>query len=96
MARKPRVHLPGGVSHVTVRGNGGQPIGFAEPDHRPCETLLEHGNLVGLGHPVHRQVAPLSADAQGIHTYLPADAAFRTQVWGIEGALGPNNQIPKA
>ena len=26
MARKPRIHVPGGVYHVMLRGNGGQAI----------------------------------------------------------------------
>ena len=28
MARKPRLHLPGGFFHVMLRGNGGQDIFF--------------------------------------------------------------------
>ncbi len=30
MARKPRLHVPGGVYHVMLRGNGGQEIFFSD------------------------------------------------------------------
>jgi REP element-mobilizing transposase RayT len=30
MSRKPRIHLPGGVYHVMLRGNGGKEI-FLDP-----------------------------------------------------------------
>jgi len=29
MARKPRIHIPGGLYHVMLRGNGGQDIFFS-------------------------------------------------------------------
>lgn len=30
MDRKPRIHVPGGVYHVMLRGNGGQPVTVAD------------------------------------------------------------------
>ncbi len=32
MARKPRLHVPGALYHVMLRGNGGQSIFFADDD----------------------------------------------------------------
>jgi len=43
MARRPRVHLPGGVYHVMLRGNGGQEIFFTEEDYAYLYGLLEEG-----------------------------------------------------
>lgn len=43
MARKPRVHLPGGVYHVMLRGNGGQDIFFTDDDRYYLYQLLEEG-----------------------------------------------------
>jgi REP element-mobilizing transposase RayT len=43
MARKPRVLLPGGVYHVILRGNGGQPIFSTGADHSRLEELLAEG-----------------------------------------------------
>lgn len=31
--RKPRIHIPGGLYHVMLRGNGGQDIFFSPEDH---------------------------------------------------------------
>ena len=43
MARKPRIHIPGGVYHVMLRGNGGQEI-FLEPaDNAHFLNLLAEG-----------------------------------------------------
>lgn len=43
MARKPRVHVPGGIYHVMLRGNGGQDIFFAEKDRGEMYRLLGEG-----------------------------------------------------
>ena len=43
MARKPRLHVPGGVYHVMLRGNGGQDIFFAKADRRRFLDLLAEG-----------------------------------------------------
>jgi hypothetical protein len=32
MARKPRIHLTGGLYHVILRGNGGQPVFLTDED----------------------------------------------------------------
>jgi putative transposase len=43
MARKPRIHLPGAVYHVMLRGNGGQKIFFDEEDYARLYLLLQEG-----------------------------------------------------
>ncbi|VAW49206.1 Transposase and inactivated derivatives [hydrothermal vent metagenome] len=43
MARKPRIHVPGGVYHVMLRGNGGQDIFFDEEDRCHFYLLLQEG-----------------------------------------------------
>ncbi len=43
MARKPRVHVPGGVYHVILRGNGGQDIFFRKEDRGELCRLLAEG-----------------------------------------------------
>ena len=43
MARKPRMHLPGGVYHVMLRGNSGQAIFFDGEDRRHLAQLLQEG-----------------------------------------------------
>ncbi len=43
MARKPRVHVPGGIYHVMLRGNGGQEIFFAPEDRGEIYRLLAEG-----------------------------------------------------
>ena len=43
MARKPRLHVPGGVYHVMLRGNGGQDIFFAKADRRRFLEQLARG-----------------------------------------------------
>lgn len=43
MARKTRLHVPGGVYHVTLRGNGGQDIFFEPSDRRFFYGLLDEG-----------------------------------------------------
>lgn len=52
MARKPRVHVPGGVYHVILRGNGGQPVFFGEADHGQLEALITEG-VRRFGYRVH-------------------------------------------
>lgn len=52
MARKPRVHLPGGVYHVMLRGNGGQKIFFSEEDYFRLYLLLQEG-ISRFGYRVH-------------------------------------------
>ncbi len=43
MARKPRIHLPGGLYHVILRGNGGQPVFLADEDRSRFYLLLQEG-----------------------------------------------------
>jgi putative transposase len=43
MARKPRLHSPGGVYHVMLRGNGGQDIFFDDDDRHRFYLLLQEG-----------------------------------------------------
>jgi len=43
MARKPRMHVPGGVYHVMLRGNGGQKIFYANEDYARVYLLLHEG-----------------------------------------------------
>ncbi len=43
MARKPRIHLPGGYYHVMIRGNGGQDIFFSDKDRTRFLLLVQEG-----------------------------------------------------
>jgi len=43
MARKPRLHVPGGLYHVMLRGNGGQDIFFGHEDRYHLYLLIQHG-----------------------------------------------------
>ena len=43
MARKPRIHFPGAVYHVMLRGNGGQDIFFCHSDRTRLYRLLQEG-----------------------------------------------------
>jgi putative transposase len=52
MARKPRLHVPGGVYHVILRGNARQDIFFSEADRRAFYGLLEEGTT-RFGYRVH-------------------------------------------
>lgn len=52
MARKPRIHLPGGLYHVILRGNGGQPVFLAEDDRYRFYLLLQEGTC-RFGYRVH-------------------------------------------
>ena len=42
MARKPRIHFPGAVYHVILRGNAGQPIFFDERDRYRLYLLMQY------------------------------------------------------
>ena len=48
MARKPRVHVPGGIYHVMLRGNGGQDIFFEREDRGERMAHLAARSLRGL------------------------------------------------
>ena len=52
MARKPRLHVPGGFTHVMLRGNGGADIFFAEADRRRFLDLIAEG-VERFGHRLH-------------------------------------------
>jgi len=43
MARKPRIHIPGGFYHVILRGNDGKDIFFSEHDQNYFENLVQNG-----------------------------------------------------
>jgi REP element-mobilizing transposase RayT len=43
MARKPRIHLPGGLYHVILRGNAEQEIFVAEEGSEVFYALLDEG-----------------------------------------------------
>jgi putative transposase len=42
MARKPRIHFPGAVYHVILRGNAGQPIFFDERDRFRLYLIIQY------------------------------------------------------
>ncbi len=42
MARAPRIHVPGGFYHVTLRGNHQQPIFFTEDDRRLLDEIISN------------------------------------------------------
>jgi hypothetical protein len=52
MARKPRLHVPGGLYHVVLRGNGGQDIFFDDEDRYHLYLLIQQG-VERYGHRVH-------------------------------------------
>jgi len=52
MARKPRIHFPGAVYHVMLRGNGGRNIFFSAKDRTRFYLLLQEG-VERYGHRVH-------------------------------------------
>ena len=52
MARKPRVHYPTALYHVTLRGNGGQEIFFSQEDRFRFYLLLQEG-IERYGHSIH-------------------------------------------
>ncbi len=43
MARKPRIHAPGALYHVMLRGNGGDDLFFSDRDRRRLEALVAEG-----------------------------------------------------
>ena len=52
MARKPRIHYPGALYHVMLRGNGGEDIFFEDGDRRHFLGLVEEG-VVRYRHRIH-------------------------------------------
>jgi len=52
MARKARIHIPGGLYHVMLRGNGGQDIFFCPEDRYRLFILIQEG-IERFGHRVH-------------------------------------------
>jgi len=52
MARKPRIHLPGAVYHVMLRGNGGQALFFRDGDSDAFEELVAEG-ISRYGYRIH-------------------------------------------
>ena len=52
MARKPRIHVPGGFYHVILRGNAGQDIFYSVEDTKYFESLISEG-IERFGHRVH-------------------------------------------
>ena len=52
MARKPRIHAPGGIYHVMLRGNAGQEIFFDDEDRYHFYLLLQEG-VSRFGHRIH-------------------------------------------
>ena len=52
MACKPRIHFPGAVYHVILRGNGGQDIFYSEEDRFRLYLLLQEG-IERFGHRIH-------------------------------------------
>ncbi len=52
MPRKPRLHVPGGLFHIVLRGNGRQDIFFESADRLLWETYLR-ASLNRFGHRIH-------------------------------------------
>jgi len=52
MARKPRIHIPGGYYHVMLRGNGGSDVFFSEEDRCRFYLLMQEG-VERYGHRIH-------------------------------------------
>jgi REP element-mobilizing transposase RayT len=52
MPRKPRIHFPGAVYHVILRGNAGQPVFFDDADRYRFYLLLQEG-IERFGYRVH-------------------------------------------
>jgi putative transposase len=52
MARKPRVHYPGALYHVILRGNDGQGIFFDDKDRTRFYFLIQEG-IERFGHRIH-------------------------------------------
>ena len=52
MARKPRVHYPGALYHVILRGNAGQIIFDDDQDRTRFYLLIQEG-IERFGHRIH-------------------------------------------
>jgi len=52
MARRPRVHCPGALYHVMLRGNGGQETFFSQKDRFRFYLFVQEG-IERYGHKVH-------------------------------------------
>jgi len=52
MARKPRLHFPGAVYHVTLHGNGNQQVFLDDTDRTRLLLLIQEG-IEKFGHTVH-------------------------------------------
>lgn len=52
MARRPRLHVPGGAYHVMLRGNGGQDVFFTDQDRLYFYDLVAEG-VARFGHRIH-------------------------------------------
>ncbi len=52
MARKPRLHFPGAVYHVTLHGNGNQPVFLDATDYTRFLLLIQEG-IEKFGHKIH-------------------------------------------
>lgn len=52
MARKPRIHVPGALYHVSLHGNGGEKIFSTDADRKYFEALIAEG-VERFGHKVH-------------------------------------------
>ena len=52
MARKPRVHVPGGFYHTTLRGNSRQDVFDCDSDRHLWESLISH-SIERCGHRLH-------------------------------------------
>jgi len=68
MARKPRIHVAGGIYHVMLRGNGGQDIFFTDEDRCRFYLLLQEGTE-RFGYRVH------GFCLMGNHVHLALQAA---------------------
>jgi hypothetical protein len=64
MARKPRVHVPGGYYHVMMRGNMGSELFFSEADYSRFFLLLQEG-IERYGHRVLFDDKPCSSADSG-------------------------------
>ena len=52
MPRKPRIHFPGALYHVILRGNAGEPVFFDDADRYRFYLLLQEG-IERFGYRVH-------------------------------------------
>jgi hypothetical protein len=88
MARKPRIHIPGGVYHVMLRGKGSEDIFFSDEDYIPpplsvvagrnkaipllCARILLHDQTPSPGSAGERY-SPLSSYAKPLLPLHPMD-----------------------